>query len=109
MPMVQKMPAKYDEYQFQAAIDPKTRVAQCTLLKGPAFIAAVKDLPRWQLMQEMGHWVQPLDVIVNFLDMQVPKLKQKEIATELVKMGYSTVRIMSPDFIGSRRELSSRS
>jgi hypothetical protein len=89
---VHKMPAEYDEYEYQNAVNPKSRTPQFGDLKGAAFVAAMKDLPTWQGMQELGEWVQPVETIITFLhteteDIDGHKMKHDVIAAELTRIG----------------------
>jgi hypothetical protein len=89
---IRKMPVQYEQYVFQNAINPKTRVTRFGNLRGAAFVITASDLPTWQVMQELGpQWAQPVDVVIKFFDTE--QLKHPAISAELVKMGFSASRV----------------
>ena len=48
-----KLPAKFNDYVFAKAENPRSRVRQFQHLKDNALFKRIKDLPAWQQIQEM--------------------------------------------------------
>ena len=62
-----KLPAKFNDYVFAEAENPRSRVRQFQHLKDNALFKRIEDLPAWQQMQEMVPWFRPVDGIIVYL------------------------------------------
>jgi len=92
------MPAAFDTYEFSSAQNPCTRVPKFSAFKDRALFDRIKDLPRWQQMQELTPWFRTFDVVIVYLrDVEGYKAPEyfeadvgpDRIASHLHSMGYS--------------------
>jgi hypothetical protein len=105
-----RFPAKFDEYTFKEAENPRSRVRQFQCLKDNALFQRIKDLPAWQQMQEMQPWFRPPDIILVFLreverytiPWSIHLLRNPNtVAHQLHEMGFSGDLVFPTRFIRS--------
>jgi hypothetical protein len=67
IPDQHKLPTGVYSYAFKFAVNPRTRVPQFSTFKDRALYDRIKDLPRWEQMQELDPWFRSIDVIIAYL------------------------------------------
>jgi hypothetical protein len=62
------MPGAFDSYSFRNVLNnPHTRAPQYHALKGRALFDQIKDLLRWEQMQELTPWFRTVDIVMMHL------------------------------------------